>query len=156
MSGLERIYQQMLLDHAKRRVGDGLRAPDTGHQSGESQQHNPVCGDQIRPRVDVTGSTVQEVSWEGEGCSISMASVSILAETARDMERGEFLEILQELREIRRSRGTRVGNEEALADAAAFAGVSKFSARVKCAMLARVAAEAALAAIDDSTAVAVV
>lgn len=144
MSGMEQMYQQILLDHAKRRVGDGLIEAVPGHGSGESHQLNPVCGDQIRLRVDVEANTVHAVSWEGDGCSISMASASILAEMARDMDRGEFLEVLTELRELLRSRGTREGNEEILGDAAAFAGVSKFPARVKCAMLAWVAAEAAL------------
>lgn len=154
MSALEQMYQQILLDHAKRRVGDGLLEAETGHRSGESHQHNPVCGDQIRLRVDVDGDSVHAVSWEGDGCSISMASASILAEMARDMGRVEFLDVLTELRELLRSRGTKEGDEEILGDAAAFAGVSKFPARVKCAMLAWVAAEAALAASDDSTAVA--
>lgn len=150
MSGLEQMYQQILLDHAKRRVGDGLQEAAAGHRSGESHQHNPVCGDQIRLRVDVEGENLHAVSWEGDGCSISMASASILAEMADDMDREEFFEILAELRELLRSRGSREGNEEILGDAAAFAGVSKFPARVKCAMLAWVAAEAALIAANDN------
>ncbi|MCO1339519.1 SUF system NifU family Fe-S cluster assembly protein [Kocuria polaris] len=146
MSGLEQLYQQIILDHAKRRVGDGLQEPATGGRSGESHQHNPICGDQIRLRVELDGSRIAKVSWEGNGCSISMASASVLTELAEGVEQDELLELIDVFRELMRSRGSIEADEEVLGDGAAFAGVAKFPARVKCAMLAWVAAENALLA----------
>ncbi|MEE1619973.1 Fe-S cluster assembly sulfur transfer protein SufU [Zafaria sp. Z1313] len=150
MSGLEQLYQQIILDHAKRRVGDGLLEPEAGHPWGESHQHNPVCGDQIRLRVEFAGDAVERVSWEGSGCSISMASASVLAEAAPGLPAGELAELIEEFRLVMRSRGTREADEEVLGDAAAFAGVSRFPARVKCAMLAWVAAEQSLPAASPA------
>ena len=152
MSGLEQLYQQIILDHAKRRVGDGLKEADAGHAWGESHQHNPICGDEIRLRVETEGDTISRISWEGNGCSISMASASALVELAQGEDRGTFTAMLDEFRETMRSRGTREGDEELLGDAAAFSGVSRFPARVKCAMLAWVAAEGALLAANPGNA----
>lgn len=148
MSELDQLYQQIILDHAKARKGDGLLEGTPGTQTGESLQHNPVCGDQIRLRIHMDGNTIKDVSWEGDGCSISMASASVLTELATGHDREDFLNTLEEFRDLMRSRGTKTGDEEILEDAAAFAGVSKFPARVKCAMLAWVAAEAALLAAN--------
>lgn len=148
MSDLDQLYQQIILDHAKTRHGSGLLEAPAGITSGESVQHNPVCGDHIRLRIQLEGSTLKNVSWEGDGCSISMASASVLSEMAEGIDREEFLVVLDEFRELMRSRGARPGDEEVLGDGAAFAGVSKFPARVKCAMLSWVAAEAALLAAN--------
>jgi len=152
MSGLEQLYQQIILDHAKRREGDSLREADAGHAWGESHQHNPICGDEIRLRVETDGTRVANISWEGNGCSISMASASALTELAGGVDRDELAAMVQEFREVMRSRGTREADEEILGDAAAFSGVSKFPARVKCAMLAWVAAEQALLASNGASA----
>lgn len=149
MSDLDQLYQQIILDHAKTRYGSGLLEAPAGITSGESVQHNPVCGDHIRLRIQLEGSTLKNVSWEGDGCSISMASASVLSEMAEGIDRDQFLVILDEFRELMRSRGARPGDEEVLGDGAAFAGVSKFPARVKCAMLSWVAAEAALLAANE-------
>lgn len=144
MSELEQLYQQVILDHAKRRRGEGLITPEAGHVWGESHQHNPVCGDQIRLRVEIEDQTITKISWEGDGCSISMASASVLTELAVGSSRGSLVHLTDEFRTLMRSRGSLEGDEEILGDAAAFAGVSKFPARVKCAMLAWVAAEQSL------------
>ncbi|MEX5271816.1 Fe-S cluster assembly sulfur transfer protein SufU [Kocuria sabuli] len=150
MSALDGLYQEVILDHAKRRSGQGLAAPAPGHGSGESHQYNPTCGDEITVRAELTPGgvgqepVVRRISWEGEGCSISMAAASVLAETAPGMTRDELLALIGAFRELLRSRGTVEPDEELLGDAAAFAGVSRFVARVKCAMLGWVAAEEAL------------
>ncbi|GHD09837.1 Fe-S cluster assembly sulfur transfer protein SufU [Zhihengliuella salsuginis] len=146
MSGLEQLYQQIILDHAKRRVGDGLQEPAPGHASGESHQHNPICGDQIQLRVELDGTRIVRISWDGTGCSISMAAASVLTELAEGVERDELIGLIDQFREVMRSRGSVEADEEVLGDGAAFAGVAKFPARVKCAMLAWVAAETALLA----------
>lgn len=152
MSGdLESLYQQIILDHAKRRVGQGPTDPASGAPSlatGESHQLNPICGDEVTLRVWVDGSRIERVAWEGAGCSISMASASVLTELVSGSTRDEMMEQLDRFRELMRSRGTVEPDEEVLGDAAAFAGVSRFPARVKCAMLAWVALEEAVLAAN--------
>ena len=150
MSALDGMYQEVILDHAKRRTGEGLAAPAPGHAASESHQYNPTCGDEITVRVELAPASggaeplVERISWEGQGCSISMAAASVLAETVPGMSRAELVELIGVFRELLRSRGTVVPDEEVLGDAAAFAWVSRFVARVKCAMLGWVAAEEAL------------
>ena len=147
MNDLDQLYQQVILDHSKARTGSPLQAVTAGHRNGESHQHNPICGDQITVRVELADSgSLEKVSWEGDGCSISMASASVLTELVTGLNRDEFFEKLEVFREMMRSRGAMEPDEEVLEDAAAFVGVSKFPARVKCAMLSWVAAEAALLA----------
>ncbi|WP_334122481.1 MULTISPECIES: Fe-S cluster assembly sulfur transfer protein SufU [Glutamicibacter] len=145
MNELDQLYQQVILDHSKRRIGSPLVEVGPGVLHGESHQHNPICGDQIRVRVALDDNDhFEAMSWEGDGCSISMASASVLSEMLPEMTKSEFLDKLEIFREMMRSKGTFEPDEEVLEDAAAFVGVSKFPARVKCAMLAWVAAEAAM------------
>lgn len=144
-SDLQQLYQQIILEHAKQRHGDGLLDVPVGATAGESHQLNPTCGDEITLRAVVDGSTVDGISWEGQGCSISMASASVLAEMMAGMDRDEAGALVEDFRTLMRSRGSVEPDEEVLGDAAAFAGVARYPARVKCAMLAWVALEEALA-----------
>lgn len=145
MNELDQLYQQVILDHAKRRVGSPMIELSAGTVHGESHQHNPICGDQIRVQVELgEDDHFSSMSWEGDGCSISMASASVLSEMLPELTKEEFLDKLEVFRDMMRSRGAVQPDEEVLEDAAAFVGVSKFPARVKCAMLAWVAAEAAM------------
>jgi nitrogen fixation NifU-like protein len=148
MSGLESLYQELILDHAKNRRGFGLAEP--GAHSATVHQRNPICGDEITLRVSVDGDRITSVTWEGAGCSISQASasmlVSLLQEDGGDegMPRTDAEALIASFRESLRSRGTIPLDEETFADASALSGVSKFTARVKCAMLAWVALEEGL------------
>lgn len=145
MSDLDALYRELILDHSKNPQHFGL-SPDGDH-TGTSHQKNPVCGDEITLRAHVEGETITDVSWEGRGCSISQASASMLADlvVADGLDRAEAKKLIDGFREALRSRGTIELDEEVFGDAAALSGVSKFSARVKCAMLAWVALEDALA-----------
>lgn len=147
MSGLESLYQELILDHSKRPKGKGL-AEEEG-RNATSHQRNPICGDEITLRVRVgDDGAVRDVTWEGAGCSISQASASMLAALVAEedgMPRAEASALIDGFREALRSRGEIPLDEEAFGDAAALSGVSKFTARVKCAMLAWVAFEDALA-----------
>ncbi|MGL4254769.1 MAG: Fe-S cluster assembly sulfur transfer protein SufU [Microbacterium sp.] len=145
MSGLESLYQELILDHSKRRVGFGLA--DEEGRSATSHQHNPLCGDEItlRVRLGDDGETVRDVTWEGNGCSISQASASMLTELVEGMPRAEASALIDGFRTALRSRGTVELDEDVYLDAAALSGVSKYVARVKCAMLAWVALEDDLA-----------
>ncbi|GAA2980529.1 nitrogen fixation NifU-like protein [Microbacterium terrae] len=151
MSGLESLYQELILDHSKRPHGKGL-ADDEG-RTATSYQRNPICGDEITLRVRVTddGSAVSEITWDGAGCSISQASASMLVALVEEdggddgLGREAASALVDGFREALRSRGTIPLDEETFGDAAALSGVSKYTARVKCAMLAWVAFEDALA-----------
>lgn len=150
MSGLESLYQELILDHAKNRRGFGLADP--GARSATVHQRNPICGDEITLRVELSGDgeRVASVTWEGAGCSISQSSASMLVALLQEdggdegMAKADVETLIAQFREALRSRGKIPLDEETFADAAALSGVSKFTARVKCAMLAWVALEEGL------------
>lgn len=135
---LANLYQQVILDHSKRKKGFGLAEG----RAAESHQLNPTCGDEITLRLHLTADdTIERISWEGAGCSISMASASLLAELVPGLTRDEARERIALFREMMRSKGEGVEDDEPLGDAAALEGVSRYVARVKCAMLGWVAFE---------------
>ena len=141
MSALDSLYQQIILEQSKTRHGADLtaaQAHETHWPEGTGQCHqlNPVCGDEITLRLKIEGGSVSSLNWTGDGCAISMASASILSEMAGGMAPDELQAIIEEFRTVMRSRGKIAADEEVLGDAAALSGVSKFPARVKCAMLA--------------------
>lgn len=151
MSDLDALYRELILDHSKHPQHFGLTdqgdAPTASGTFGTSYQKNPVCGDEITLRALVDGERVEDVRWEGRGCSISQASASMLADLVADegLSRNETVALIEGFREALRSRGQLELDEDVYGDAAALSGVSKFSARVKCAMLAWVALEDAIA-----------
>jgi nitrogen fixation NifU-like protein len=128
---LDELYQEVILDHYKRPRGAGLREP----YEGESHQVNPTCGDEITLRVHVEGDRVADVSYDNVGCSISKASASVMYELVKDTMNDDALARLNEFTELMNSKGQGQGDEETLEDAVAFAGVSKYPMRVKCALL---------------------
>lgn len=138
MSGLESLYQELILDHAKNKRGFGLAGSDS---DPTSHQRNPICGDEVTVRVAMDGERVGSLTWEGTGCSISQASASMLAELAEGIDRAEAETLIEHFREAMRSKGTLELDEDEFGDATALSGVSKYTARVKCAMLAWVAFE---------------
>lgn len=143
---LDQLYQQIILDHSKARHGSGLAATEApqGTSTGQSHQLNPVCGDEVTLRLAVQDGKVAQVAWDGAGCSISMASASVFSDLAEGMTVAELHEIIDSFREVLRSRGKVHADPELLGDAAAFEGVARYAARVKCAMISWVAAEDAL------------
>lgn len=132
---MEQLYQQLILDHAKDPHGKGLA---DGH-AAESFQVNPMCGDEVRLRVhlDPSGTVVEKVSWDGQGCSISQASVSVMSELVTGLPVTRTNELARIFRELMGSRGAGLDepSEEQLGDATAFTGVSRYPARIKCALL---------------------
>ena len=136
------LYQQLILDHAKTPHGKGLIEAPTA----SSHQLNPTCGDEITLTLTTSGESITALGWDGHGCSISQASASLLATVLEDHpSTTEAAALLEEFREAMRSRGTIELDEERFGDAIALNGVSRYVARVKCAMLAWVALEDALA-----------
>ena len=125
---LDALYQEIILDHYKHPHGRGLRDPF----DGEAHHVNPTCGDEITVRVL---SDFSDISYDGLGCSISQASASVLHELIVGKEAAEIAAIHEAFVELMQGRGQISPDEEVLGDAVAFAGVAKFPARVKCALL---------------------
>ncbi|WKD61232.1 NifU-like protein [Corynebacterium ciconiae DSM 44920] len=138
---LENMYQEVILDHYKNPQHAGLREPF----NAEVHHVNTSCGDELTLRVTLSEdkSTVEDVSYEAIGCSISQASTSVMAEEIVGKSVDEAFAILAEFEKMVTSRGTIEGDDEIIGDGIAFAGVSKYPARVKCALLGWKAFEAA-------------
>lgn len=143
---LEQFYQEVILDHYKHPQHRGLRAPF------EAQVHhvNPTCGDELTLRVALSadGDQVVDVSYDGQGCSISQAATSVLTTTVIGDSVAAANDAFAAFYEMVSSRGTVTGDEEVLGDGVAFAGVAKYPARVKCALLGWMAFKDALAQAD--------
>lgn len=128
---LDSLYQEVILDHYKRPQHKGLAATYDAHV----HHVNPSCGDEITLNVSLEGDKVAAITWDGVGCSISQASVSILSDLLLGKSFAEADYILNNFTELMQSKGTMVGDDAILEDAVAMAGVSKFPARIKCALL---------------------
>ncbi|WP_127842194.1 Fe-S cluster assembly sulfur transfer protein SufU [Actinomyces wuliandei] len=143
MNELDRLYQQVILDHSRERHGEGL--PEDAQAT--SHQVNPTCGDEIDLGVRVEDGVIVSLGWQGQGCSISQASASVM----HDLVHGADLEAVARLERdfsvLMHSRGQGVDEAvlDGLEDAAAFEGVSKYPNRVKCALLGWMALKDALA-----------
>lgn len=139
------LYQQLILDHSKHPQHFGLREP----YEAETHHVNTSCGDEITLRVHLEGegsdAKVADVSYDSIGCSISVASASILAEEVIGYSVSESLQTYDAMRSMLTSRGQDAGDEETIGDGVALAGVSKYPARVKCALLSWAAYTDALA-----------
>ncbi len=133
---MESLYQEIILDHYRNPHHKGLREPF------DAQTHhvNPTCGDEVTLRVRLAGDaadpTVADVSYDSMGCSISQASASILTDLVVGRPLSAGLAAGEAFRQMMQSRGQGEPDEEVLQDAVAFAGVSQYPARVKCALLA--------------------
>jgi nitrogen fixation NifU-like protein len=128
---LDSLYQEVILDHYKRPQHKGLAT------TYDAQVHhvNPSCGDEITLNVTLDGEKIAAITWDGVGCSISQASVSILSDLLLGKSVSEADLVLNNFTELMQSKGTMVGDDTILEDAVAMAGVSKFPARIKCALL---------------------
>jgi nitrogen fixation NifU-like protein len=128
---LDSLYQEVILDHYKHPHHKGL-----SKSPGVQVHHiNPSCGDEVTVKVSLAAGVVTEVTWEGVGCSISQASVSIMTELLTGLTLKDANLVLDEFTALMQSKGTSAGDPEILDDAVAFAGVSKYPARIKCALL---------------------
>jgi nitrogen fixation NifU-like protein len=129
------LYGELILDHAKRPQHAGLREP----YDVEVNHVNPACGDEISLRVRLSGEgedvVLQDVSYDALGCSISVASASVLAEETLGRPVPEGLEVYGHLRAMLTSKGQDPGDPEQIGDGVAFAGVARYPTRVKCALL---------------------
>jgi len=129
------LYQELILEHYKRPVRAGLREP----YEAEVHHVNPTCGDEVTLRVHLAGggdhAVVEDISYDAMGCSISVAAASILAEEVTGETVGEARETVEAIRRMLTSKGEDPGDEDEIGDGVALAGVAKYPARVKCALL---------------------
>ncbi|WP_316670794.1 Fe-S cluster assembly sulfur transfer protein SufU [uncultured Propionibacterium sp.] len=138
---VEEMYQDIILDHYRQKHHSGLRDPF----GAEVHHVNPSCGDELTLRVALDGDRIGDVSYAGEGCSISQASSSVMTDLVIGRTVEEAMDTFAVFKEMMESRGRVEPDEDVLEDAIAFAGVSQFPARVKCAMLSWMALRDALA-----------
>jgi len=132
---MEQLYQEIILDHYRTPHHHGLRDPF------DTQVHhvNPTCGDEVTLRVKLSGlgadAVVEDISYDAMGCSISQAATSVMTDLTIGHTVSEALATLDEFNAMVTSRGKIAGDEDTLGDGIAFAGVAKYPARVKCALL---------------------
>jgi nitrogen fixation NifU-like protein len=142
---LESLYQEIILEHYRKPHHTGLRDP----YEAEVHHLNPTCGDEITLRVHLDGDVVSDVSYEGQGCSISQASASVMTDLVIGKPIDDAITIHEEFLRLMQSKGELEPDEDVLEDAVAFAGVSKYPARIKCALLAWMAwKDATVQAVD--------
>ena len=167
MGSMSDLYQQVILDHARARHGATPRGALSGGLAdasavtlaaqhaectvGQTHQVNPMCGDEVTLHVEVGGEgtepVIQSVVWDGDGCSISQASLSVMHDLAVGRPLREVAVLDESFHALMHSQGKGLGDEDAedaLEDAIAFAGTSQFPARIKCALLGWAALEDAL------------
>ena len=128
---LDNLYQEVILDHYKNPQNKALRTDN------DAQVHhvNPSCGDEVTLGIIIAGDKVESINWEGVGCSISQASTSIMSDLLVGKSIAEANEISENFLHLMQSKGAEEGDPEVLEDAVALAGVSKYPARIKCALL---------------------
>ncbi len=127
---IDELYQTIILDHYREKHHAGLRAGDV-----EVHHVNPSCGDELTLRVKIDGDTITDISYDAEGCSISQASTSVMTDLLIGGSVEHALDLHDRFLEMMQSQGRIEPDEDVFEDAIAFAGVSKFPARVKCALL---------------------
>jgi nitrogen fixation NifU-like protein len=131
MMNLDTLYQEVILDHYKNPLNKKLSP------TYDVQVHhiNPSCGDEITLNLSAVDGVITAITWDGVGCSISQASVSIASDLLMGKTFGQAQAISDEFVDLMQSKGKKVGNEQTLEDAVALAGVSQYPARIKCALL---------------------
>jgi nitrogen fixation NifU-like protein len=128
---LDSLYQEIILDHYRTPLHKGLSA----QKDIQVHHNNPSCGDEITLNLVMKDGKVVDISWDGVGCSISIASASVMSDLLIGKSYSQAVVISNAFMELVQSKGQGVGDEELLGDGVAFAGVSKFPARIKCALL---------------------
>jgi nitrogen fixation NifU-like protein len=141
---MDSMYQQIILDHYKNPQHRGELEP----YDAEVHHVNPTCGDEVTLRVAVSEGRITGLGWVGEGCAISQAATSVMSELVTGGTIEQALQLQERFLTLMQSQGHHPLDEqdaESLDDAIAFEGVSKYPARVKCALLGWMAMKSAVA-----------
>jgi nitrogen fixation protein NifU and related proteins len=141
---LDELYRQVIMDHYQR----PRNQKSLSDEAVTVDLRNPSCGDEIALQMIVKSGVVQDVSFKGSGCSISMASASMMTEAIKGKPVEEALQLSQSFREMMKGQDVDL---DAMGELEALHGVSKFPARIKCATLAWQALERAASSADGST-----
>ena len=145
MGGLDDLYQELILDHYRRKRGEGsLDDPTVA-----VDQTNPLCGDEVHLELTIEDGRVTELAHAGQGCSISQASVSMMSVALRGRTLDDALGVVEHFRQV--MHGGESGDEEMLGDAIALEGVAKYPVRIKCALLGWMAAKDAILTYQRET-----
>jgi nitrogen fixation NifU-like protein len=128
---LDSLYQEVILDHYRTPRHKGL----SSESDIQVHHNNPSCGDEVTLNLIMRDGKITDISWDGVGCSISIASTSVMSDLLIGKSYDQANVILQAFVELMQSKGKSTGDEVLLEDGVAFAGVSKFPARIKCALL---------------------
>ena len=128
---LDNLYQEVILDHYKNPQNKKL----SPNYDAQVHHVNPSCGDEIDLNITIQDGAVAAITWDGVGCSISQASVSIASDLLIGKTFGQAQAISDEFVDLMQSKGKKTGDEKTLEDAVALAGVSQYPARIKCALL---------------------
>jgi nitrogen fixation NifU-like protein len=149
LSAQDTLYQEIILDHYKHPHHRGLLDPF----DAEVHHVNPTCGDEVTLRLRLVDGAIADLGWDGEGCSISQASTSVMSELVVGKPVAEAMALQERFLSLMQSRGTAElteDDEDELEDAIAFEGVSKYPARVKCALLGWMAMKSAVTEADTA------
>ena len=140
---MEDLYQEIILDHYRSPRNQG-----TCCECGRRVHHNnPLCGDKITLEVSLEGERIKEIAFQGQGCSISMASASMMTELVKGKASAEALDDVEEVRKMMHGQAP----ARDLGDAESLEGVSKFPVRIKCALLPWMALKDALQAKEETS-----
>lgn len=139
---LSNMYQEVILDHYKSPRGKGLKDPF----DGQAHHVNPTCGDEITVQVKLSSDkkNIETISYDGQGCSISQASASIMFEQVNQKSIEDFNKINDDFLKMMQGKGNYEGNEDLIGDGISMIGVAQYPARVKCALLSWMAAKDAI------------
>lgn len=137
---LDSLYQEVILDHYKHPHNKALKPNPTT----QVRHLNTSCGDEVTLNLHLIGTKIDSITWDGIGCSISQASTSVVSELLKGREISDAISLIDEFQAMIQSKGQDSGDEDRLEDGVAFAGVSKFPARVKCALLGWMASKDAI------------
>jgi nitrogen fixation NifU-like protein len=146
---LDQLYQDIILDHAKRQLNAGLREPF----EAEVHHVNPTCGDEVTLRLHLEGTgpeaRVADISYDNQGCSISSSAASVMTELLIGRTVAEAEPVVEAYLEMMRGKGQVEPDEDVLEDAIAFAGAARLTARIKCALLPWMAYRDALTRVQE-------
>ena len=131
-SDLGDLYQEIILEHSK--APRNYRKPAVVSQ--EAEGYNPLCGDRCTVYLDVEDGAIKDIGFQGSGCAISRASASMMTQTVKGKSKAEAAKLFDRFHRLVTGDEETMANAEEMGKLAAFAGVSKFPARVKCATLA--------------------